>query len=142
MRPHLKAINVTGLGGYLGPIEAQHGFRKAISALKRQPSCAAIPRPDSGASLPPSPRHPAAALCHRTPRLNTARSALAVGSPAAEGRAAEWLPLHTLLVLEQPASAKARLSGERGREAAEKARAIRGPFVIMPPHSRLYVEYP
>ena len=43
----LKDISENGLGSYLGPTEAAHGYRKAIAALRRMPEAAGIPRPDS-----------------------------------------------------------------------------------------------
>ena len=46
-RVNLDDVKRNGLGAYLGPIEAAHGFRKALSALAQCPRCARIPRAGS-----------------------------------------------------------------------------------------------
>jgi hypothetical protein len=46
-RINLKDVSKNGLGAYIGPVEALHGFKKALSALEQRPDCARIPRADS-----------------------------------------------------------------------------------------------
>jgi hypothetical protein len=46
-RVNLDDVRKNGLGAYLGPVEASHGFRKALSAVAQCPECAAVPRAGS-----------------------------------------------------------------------------------------------
>ena len=46
-RVNIKDVKENGLGAYLGPVEAAHGFKKALSALRQAPEVAQIPRADS-----------------------------------------------------------------------------------------------
>lgn len=51
-RVDLDDVMRNGLASYLGPIEATHNFRKALSAIKRRPACAQVARPGSDGWLP------------------------------------------------------------------------------------------
>lgn len=51
-RVDLDDVMTNGLASYLGPIEATHNFRKALSAIKRRPACAQVARPGSDGWLP------------------------------------------------------------------------------------------
>ena len=51
-RVDLDYIMTNGLASYLGPVEATHGFRKALSAIQRRPRCAQVERPGSDGWLP------------------------------------------------------------------------------------------
>lgn len=51
-RVDLDDVMTNGLASYLGPIEATHNFRKALSAIKRRPACAQVTRPGSDGWLP------------------------------------------------------------------------------------------
>ena len=76
-RVDLDDVMTNGLASYLGPIEATHNFRKALSAIKRRPACAQVARPGSDG----------------------------------------WLPIHTILTLQDPV----RAACVSGRHAAECA---------------------